>query len=69
MICPHCKRKIKSAADELREARKRAGLSQAEAARRCGIERQKMNAYERGRSTPRPRRMAEMLNAIRTPAG
>jgi uncharacterized protein len=40
------------AGDLLFEARRRAGLSQAELARRAGVSRPTVNAYERGRRDP-----------------
>src|SRR5687768_2669692 len=53
------------ASDLLIEARRRAGLTQAELARRAGVTRSVLNTYERGRREPG----AETLNAILLAAG
>ena len=49
--------------DLIREARRRAGLSQAELARRSGISRPTVNAYERGRREPGVDALATLLDA------
>lgn len=51
------------AADLLYEARNRAGLSQAELARRAGIPRSVLNAYERGRRQPGADMFLRILDA------
>lgn len=49
------------AAELLREARRRAGISQSELARRCGVSRPTVNAYERGRREPGADALARLL--------
>lgn len=55
----------KLAARLIREARRRAGLSQAELGRRAGIPRSVLNAYEHGRRQPRVDAMARILDSVR----
>jgi transcriptional regulator with XRE-family HTH domain len=56
---------VSSAARLLRTARTRAGLSQAELARRAGVSRPVVNAYERGSREPG----AEVLERLVAAAG
>lgn len=51
------------APDLLREARRRAGLSQAELARRAGIPRSVLSVYESGRRRPSSDALARILAA------
>lgn len=51
------------AADLLAEARRRAGLSQTDLARRAGVPRTVLNAYERGRREPGADALARLLEA------
>ncbi len=51
------------AAELIQEARRRAGLSQAELARRSGIPRSVVNAYERRRREPRADALVRLLHA------
>jgi transcriptional regulator with XRE-family HTH domain len=54
---------VPTAADLLIEARGRAALSQAELARRAGVPRSVLNAYERGRREPGVDALARLLAA------
>jgi transcriptional regulator with XRE-family HTH domain len=51
------------AGDLIRQSRRRAGLSQAELARRAGMARSVMNAYEHGRRQPSVEALARILAA------
>ncbi|HEX2736750.1 MAG TPA: helix-turn-helix transcriptional regulator [Acidimicrobiia bacterium] len=51
------------AGDLIFEARRRAGLSQAELARRAGVSRPTVNAYERGRREPGAEALQRLLAA------
>ena len=51
------------AAELLAEARRRSGLSQAELARRAGMPRSVLNAYERGRREPGVDALVRVLHA------
>lgn len=51
------------AAQLLAEARRRSGLSQAELARRAGVARSVVNAYERGTRQPGADALAALLDA------
>ena len=51
-------------ADTLRYARKRSGLSLTEAAKRAGISRSSLAAYERGTRTPSLERLFSTLEAL-----
>jgi transcriptional regulator with XRE-family HTH domain len=51
------------AADLIRDARRRAHLSQAELARRAGLPRSVLNAYEHGRRQPGADALAKLLAA------
>jgi transcriptional regulator with XRE-family HTH domain len=51
------------AADLIFEARRRAGVSQAEFARRVGVSRPTLNAYERGRREPGVDALERLLEA------
>lgn len=51
------------ASELLAEARRRARISQAELARRAGIPRSVLNAYERGRRQPGAEALAQLLAA------
>lgn len=51
------------AAELLRLARRRAGLTQAELARRAGVPRSVLNAYEHGRRQPGVDALARILDA------
>ena len=46
------------------EARRRAGISQAELARRSGVPRSVVNAYERGRREPGVDALERLLDAV-----
>lgn len=48
----------------IREARRRAGITQAELARRSGISRPTVNAYECGRREPGVEALARLLDAV-----
>ncbi|MFZ5869788.1 MAG: nucleotidyltransferase domain-containing protein [Actinomycetota bacterium] len=52
-------------AEELRAARRRAGLTQAEVARRTGVAQANIAAYESGRRHPSPTMRARLLAATR----
>lgn len=52
-----------TAARLIEEARRRAGLTQAELARRAGVSRPTVNAYERGRREPGAEALAGLLAA------
>lgn len=52
-----------TAADLIREARQRSGLRQADLARRAGVPRSVLNAYERGRRQPSGAAMARIIAA------
>lgn len=52
-----------TAASLIREARQRAGISQAELARRSGVPRTNVNAYERGRREPGVEILDRLLEA------
>lgn len=54
---------MSTAAALVREARSRAGISQAELARWSGISRPTVNAYERGRREPGVEALARLLAA------
>lgn len=54
---------VTNAADLLLEARMRAGLSQAELARRAGMTRSVINAYEHGRRQPGADALFRILDA------
>ena len=47
----------------IREARRRAGLRQAELARRAGLPRSVLNAYERGHRQPSAAALARVIDA------
>src|SRR5947207_14294106 len=51
------------AGELIREARRRSGLSQAELARRAGLTRSVLNAYERGRRQPGVDALARVLDS------
>ena len=53
------------AAELIFEARRRSGMSQAELARRSGIPRPVVNAYERGRREPGVDALVRLLEAAR----
>lgn len=52
-------------AQQIRSARLRAGLTQAELAKRLGTSQPAINRYERGTVTPRPAMLARILAACR----
>lgn len=54
---------VRDAAGVLREARKRAGLSQAELARRAGVAQPVISAYETGRREPGLSMLAKLIEA------
>lgn len=54
---------MSTAADLIREARSRARISQSELARRSGVSRTTVNAYERGRREPSVDALARLLDA------
>lgn len=68
MICPHCRRLLPSAAMQLRAAIDRARLSDAAAARRLGVPRQRLYEWLTALRTPRPERLAKLLTALAAPA-
>lgn len=63
MTCPHC-HKLIDAARLLVAAREKAGLTQAEAARRLKMSASGLYNYEAGFRTPRPDRLQTMLEKL-----
>ncbi|PZQ41036.1 MAG: XRE family transcriptional regulator [Pseudomonas putida] len=55
---------MKKLAEIISEARKRAGLSQSELARRLGLTPQAVQAWESGRSTPKPLMLVDIAEAL-----
>jgi uncharacterized protein len=54
---------MRSAGEVIREARRRAGLSQAELARRAGVSQPVISAYEAGRREPGMKMLAKLVEA------
>jgi transcriptional regulator with XRE-family HTH domain len=54
---------MSTAAALIREGRRRAGISQTELARRAGVSRTTVNAYERGRREPGVEALARLLRS------
>lgn len=62
--CPRCGARLINAARLLARARKRAKLTQAEAARLLGMLPQNLNAYEAGTRSPRADNLRAMLKTL-----
>ncbi|MFT3854922.1 MAG: helix-turn-helix domain-containing protein [Ilumatobacteraceae bacterium] len=54
-----------SAAEQIREARRRAGLTQAQLARRCATSQARLSTYESGRVVPTDQTLRRVLRAAR----